>query len=361
MNGIQLAESGLLPDTLVRMGIRHMLRTRLNEIAIEDCEQALESKLNMLESWSRGPIAVVPELANDQHYEVAPAFFEKLMGSRLKYSCGYWPEGTDDLDASEEKMLQLTCERAGVENGMRILDLGCGWGSLSLWIAEHYPDAQILAVSNSKPQREFILNRCAQQGIDNVHAVTADINNFDAAQSAAPSSIPFDVGSGFDRVISIEMFEHIRNHRLLLSRIAGWLTQEGKLFVHHFSHRNTPYPYEARGEGDWMARVFFSGGIMPSDDLLSHFQDDLRVERSWRVNGSHYAKTCNAWLDRIDLQRESILSILAEIYGQGNERLWLQRWRIFCLACAELFDFNDGNEWWVSHVLMSRGGQGSVQ
>ena len=237
-------------------------------------------------------------------------------------------------------MLALTCERAEVADGMRVLDLGCGWGSLSLWLAERHRNVRILAVSNSKLQREFILARCATLGLDNVEVVTADVNSF------APDR-------RFDRVVSIEMFEHVRNHELLLSRIANWLEPDGKLFVHHFAHRERAYPYETTGEDDWMGRHFFSGGIMPSHDQLLHCQRDLLVERRWRVGGIHYQKTSEAWLARQDERRSEILPVLAGVYGESDAKLWFHRWRLFFLACAELFGARGGNEWWVTHVRMA--------
>jgi cyclopropane-fatty-acyl-phospholipid synthase len=223
---------------------------------------------------------------------------------------------------------------------MTVLDLGCGWGSLSIWVAERYPRCRVLAVSNSKPQREFILKRCSERKLENVEVVTSDINHFDPARR-------------FDRVISVEMFEHIRNYEWLLGRIAGWLEPGGKLFVHHFAHRERAYPYEAEGDDDWMARHFFSGGIMPSDDMLLHFQRDLVVDRKWRVNGMHYKQTAEAWLHMQDVQVDVLLPILAKVYGEGQAQLWFERWRLFFLACAELFGYRGGNEWWVTHVLMS--------
>ena len=338
--GIGLAEAGLLPDLIVRFGIRGLVRERLTEINEASCEQVLAAKRSRSEALSHGPIAVETDLANEQHYEVAPAFFEQVLGRYLKYSCGLWEDASCDLDRSEAAMLRLTCERAEVQNGMRILDLGCGWGSLSLWLAEQYPEAKIMSVSNSKPQREFILRRCHEQGIRNIEVRTADVN-------------VFEPGSQFDRVLSIEMFEHVQNHPLLLSRIGRWLTPDGKLFVHHFSHRETTYPFEVNGPNDWMSRYFFSGGIMPSDDLLLRCQQDLLVEQHWRVPGTHYQKTSEAWLARQDDRREVILPILAGVYGPDHAKQWFHRWRLFFLACAELFGYRGGEEWFVTHALMS--------
>jgi cyclopropane-fatty-acyl-phospholipid synthase len=339
--GIGLAERGLVPDSLVRLGIRRMLRQRLREIAQPDVEAAREVQHAFLSELRRGPLALVPELANEQHYEVPPAFFEQVLGTRLKYSCGLWPAGVHDLDEAEERMLELTCRRAGIADGARVLDLGCGWGSLSLWIAERFRHCRVIAVSNSKSQREFILAQAAARGLTDVEVVTADVNCF------APDR-------RFDRVVSVEMFEHVRNHPLLLSRIASWLEPDGRLFVHHFAHREHAYPYEARDEDDWMARTFFSGGIMPSDDLLLRCQDDLVVERHWRVNGRHYQRTCEAWLARQDERREAVLAALGRAYGSAQAQLWFQRWRLFFLACSELFGYRDGQEWWVTHVRMAR-------
>ncbi|MBW2497605.1 MAG: class I SAM-dependent methyltransferase [Deltaproteobacteria bacterium] len=340
MLGIRLAESGLLPDALIRIGIRNLLRKRLQTLSRPDCESTAEAEHGLREALRAGPIALHADQANEQHYEIPAAFYERVLGRRLKYSCGLWDEQVSSLDESEEGMLDLTARRAGIEDGMRILDLGCGWGSFSLWVAEHYPSCRILAVSNSKSQREFILARCRSEGFENIEVVTSDVNHF------RPDRL-------FDRVVSVEMFEHVRNHERLLANIASWLDPAGKLFVHHFAHRDQTYLFEDAGSDDWMAREFFTGGMMPSNNLLLHHQRDLLAERQWVVSGKHYQKTCEAWLQEQDAARNDLLPILAEAHGREDAKIAFQRWRLFFMACAELFGFRDGNEWWVSHVLMA--------
>ncbi len=348
MSSIDLVESGWVPDLAIRAGIRRLLRKRLGQTVPVRASDVEDSNHRFRTSVRGGPLALVPDLANEQHYEVAASFFEHVLGSHLKYSCGLFEGTTDlyttgfnatDLDAAEQRMLSLSSDRAQVEDGMSILDLGCGWGSLSLFLAERFPGSRILSVSNSKPQREFILGRCRQRGIENVEVVTSDVNQFEPDRR-------------FDRVLSIEMFEHVRNHELLLARIAGWLEPAGSLFVHHFSHRSTAYAFEDEGEDDWMARYFFSGGMMPSHDWLLHFQRDLVVDRQWVVDGTHYQRTAEAWLAKQDAQREAILEILAGVYGRPHAQLWFQRWRLFFMACAELFGYRDGQQWWVTHTRM---------
>jgi cyclopropane-fatty-acyl-phospholipid synthase len=337
---IGLAESGWLPDWLVRAGIRSILASRRRELLAPGIEGMFERKQRFFEALQDAPIAVSTHRANEQHYEVAPAFFELVLGPRMKYSAGLWDPGVESLAQSEDEMLAATCERAGVAGGMRVLDLGCGWGSLTLWIAEHFPDCDVLGVSNSKLQREFILRRAAESGLQNVEVVTADVNDF------APER-------RFDRVVSVEMFEHVSNHGLLLARIARWLAPEGRLFVHHFCHRDCAYPYVAEGDDDWMARHFFTGGIMPSEDLLLRNQRDLEVERQWRVSGLHYEKTSRSWLANLDARADAVLRALQTTAGEGGGPIALQRWRLFFLACAELFGSGGGGEWFVTHVRMS--------
>ena len=332
------AESGTLPDALIRIGIRRMLRARLREIAARNDDDSFN---NFLRATQAQPIAVVPEKANDQHYEVPTEFFQKVLGQRLKYSSCYWADGVSSLDEAEREALRITCRNANLTNGMDILELGCGWGSLSLWMAEQFPDSSITSVSNSNSQREFIQNRAEELGLSNLNVVTADMNDFQP-------------GSSFDRVVSVEMFEHMRNHRRLMERINDWLRPGGQLFVHIFCHKDSPYLFRSDGEQDWMGRHFFSGGIMPSADLLDRCGSPLNLVSQWKWNGSHYAKTCRAWLRNQDQSKASLREILAATYGDSAAGIWHQRWRLFFMACEELFAFNDGDEWFVSHYLFER-------
>ena len=338
---IDLVERGLVADFLVRQGMRRMLRKRLKVEEAGNRQQQAERKQTFIESCRSGPIALQTDKANEQHYEVPAAFFERVLGRNLKYSGCHWSPECRTLDEAEASALTISCERAELANGQRILELGCGWGSLSLWMAEHYPGSQITAVSNSATQREFIESNASERGLSNLHVVTADINEFSTDES-------------FDRVVSIEMFEHMRNYQELLSRIAGWLVPSGKLFVHIFCHRRTPYAFETDGAANWMGRYFFSGGTMPSEDLFSHFQNDMQLSRSWRWNGRHYGRTSNAWLSKMDAARSELLPVFEDTYGAADADRWMNRWRMFFMACAELFDFRNGNEWWVSHYQFQK-------
>jgi cyclopropane-fatty-acyl-phospholipid synthase len=330
---IGLAERGWLPDVFLRWGCRHFGARRLAEM--EASSDGAPERL--LERLREAPIAVDVGKANEQHYELPPAFFAAVLGARLKYSCAYWPPGVGDLDAAEEAMLDLTCRRAAVEDGMRILDLGCGWGSLTTWIAERYPRCTVQAVSNSRPQAAFIAERCRARGLANATTETADVNDF------APSG-------RFDRVLSVEMFEHVRNPGKLLGRVASWCEPDGRIFLHVFSHARYAYLFEAAGPGDWMARTFFTGGMMPSHDLYRHLQQDVILERDWRLDGTHYEKTSNAWLARLDARRDVVLDLFRSAYGAGDAARWLMRWRLFFMACAEVFGHRSGSEWGVTHL-----------
>ena len=283
----------------------------------------------------------MPEKANEQHYEVPPQFFELVLGANLKYSSGYWPKEVFSLDESEHEMLKITCERAGLVDGQDILELGCGWGSLTCFMAQKFPNSKITAVSNSKDQRNFIQQKNYKLNLQNIKVVTADMNDFSTDEK-------------FDRVISIEMFEHMRNYDELLKRIDGWLKQNGKLFVHIFSHKEIAYPFEDKGDGDWMARQFFSGGQMPSHRLLMSFPDRMKIEKDWRVSGIHYKKTSLAWLRKMDTNKIEVLELFKTTYGEKDASVWLQRWRIFFMSCEVLFGFNEGSEWGVSHYLFEK-------
>ncbi len=338
-----ILERDLIPDWLIRVGIRRLLAERLRE---ESSPEGQRRRGHFLAGLRESPIALIPDAANRQHYEVPARFFDLVLGPHRKYSCAYWDASTPDLGAAENRMLQRYMERARIEDGQRILDLGCGWGSLSLYLASRYPNSRIVGVSNSHSQRRFILEQAERLGLQNLEIVTADMNRF------APSDFGFE--QPFDRIVSVEMFEHMRNYDELLHRIAGWLTPEGSLFVHIFCHREFAYPFEVRGSNDWMAEHFFSGGIMPSRHLLHTFHDDLVVQEQWAVSGTHYQKTSEAWLENMDGDRDEISALFRETYGAGQERRWIVRWRVFFMACAELFGYQNGKEWMVAHYRFAK-------
>jgi cyclopropane-fatty-acyl-phospholipid synthase len=338
---VQWMEQGILPDALIRAGIRRLVRKRLASLELGDTEARAEYVETFVRSMDFAPIAPTPHLANEQHYEVPSEFFEQVLGPHRKYSACYWPAGVTTLAQAEGAALEVTCSRAGIGPGMHILELGCGWGSLTLWMAEHYPSCQIVGVSNSASQREYILGQASRRGLRNVQVLTCDMNEFQPSDR-------------FDRVISVEMFEHMRNYRRLLRRVHDWLVPGGHFFMHIFCHGGLPYEFLDEGPDDWMGRHFFSGGIMPSDDLPLHFQQDLHLLQRWRWNGQHYEKTANAWLANLDRRRDDVLPVLERTYGPAEAMRWHERWRAFFMACAELFGHERGERWWVSHYLFER-------
>lgn len=343
---IRLAEKGLLPDRLIRQGITNLSKQRLQEIVANNCEVGAQIETDFFASMSDAPIALVPELANAQHYELPTEFFELCLGKHRKYSSCFWMEETSSLEDAETQALQLSAEHADLQDGQHILELGCGWGSLTLWMASHYPNSRITAVSNSNSQREYINKAAKERGLKNITVITCDMNTFEPSQ--------FSIEADFDRVVSVEMFEHMRNHQVLYAKIHDWLIPGGKFFMHIFVHRSTPYAFEVQGDDDWMSQYFFSGGMMPSDDLPLHFQEKLKLNRRWRWDGTHYEKTANAWLANMDKHEAAITPILVKTYGAQDAVKWRNRWRIFYMACAELFGYNNGQEWWVSHYQFER-------
>ncbi|MEO6928961.1 MAG: cyclopropane-fatty-acyl-phospholipid synthase family protein [Casimicrobiaceae bacterium] len=338
---ISWTEHALLPDALVRAGIRRLVRQRLADIRANDVEAAADLLERFVEAMVDAPVALLPDKANQQHYEVPAEFYASVLGARRKYSSCYFAPGVTALDDAEDAALAATCERAGLADGMRILELGCGWGSLTLYMAARYPTSRITAVSNSHSQREHIVAEAGRQGLSNIEVITADMNAFATDER-------------FDRIVSVEMFEHMRNWDVLFARVRRWLVPGGCFFMHVFVHRLVPYAFDINDSSDWMSRHFFSGGMMPSDDLALRFPQHLALKRRWRWDGTHYQKTANAWLVNLDAHHDEAVAALGDTYGEERAEQWLQRWRIFYMACAETFGFNRGQEWFVSHYLFER-------
>lgn len=342
---INLTEQGLMPDPIVRRGILGLLGQRLRALP-QDCEAQADWTERFIRALREAPIAVRTEAANEQHYEVPSGFFELVLGPHRKYSCAHWGERCTSLAEAEAEALRLTCEHAGLADGQRVLELGCGWGSLTLWMAACYPRSTITAISNSHSQRAYILRQARVRGLGNIEVLTVDMNEFEPAQT-------------FDRVVSVEMFEHMRNWPELFGRINSWLAPRGIFLMHVFCHRAVPYLFEARDSSDWMSRHFFSGGMMPSDALAVRLQDRLRLQRQWRWRGLHYQRTAEAWLANMDGNRDAVRAVLAATYGASEVDLWWGRWRMFFMACAELFGYAGGQEWWVSHYRFCRAEDGA--
>jgi cyclopropane-fatty-acyl-phospholipid synthase len=347
MNGIlspllRVVEQDRVPDWAIRLGMRYFIRKSLQKQSQNgDVVAQKESARALIAQLQKEPIAAHTAEANAQHYELPTEFFLAVLGPRLKYSSCLYQSPDETLAQAEENMLALSCQRAQVEDGMSILELGCGWGSLSLWLCEKYPNARIVAVSNSRTQRAYIMDAAAKRGFKNLEVVTADMNDFDTTQT-------------FDRVMSIEMFEHMRNYECLMQKVAGWLKPEGKLFVHIFTNRQ--YPFMVNAQNNWLAQYFFTGGVSPSDDLLLYFQRDLHILDHWRVNGAHYARTLEAWLKTFDEKRKSLEPLFESTYGKKDMVAWIVRWRMFFMSCAELMGFNKGNAYIISHYLFGKRG-----
>jgi len=336
-----LLEKNKIPDFLIRIGIRKLLKQRLLDETKANVELQQQALMALIDELKASPIAVNTTDANEQHYEVPTAFYQYCLGKHLKYSSGYWKDGVNSIDVSEEDMLNLTCERAELQNGQEVLELGCGWGSLSLFMAAKFPQSSFTVVSNSRTQKIYIDGQAQQRGIANLTVLTIDINNF-------------SIDKTFDRVVSVEMFEHMRNYQKLMYKVASVLKPKGKLFVHIFTHKTLAYKFEVKDESDWMSKYFFTGGIMPSDDLLLYFNEHASIEKHWQVSGQHYAKTAEAWLQNMDKHKTQIMPLFEKTYGNDNALKWWVYWRIFYMACAELWKYNNGEEWIVSHYLFNK-------
>eukprot|EP01039_Chlorochromonas_danica_P007665 gene7665-8470_t len=342
---LPIIEQNIFPDFLLRIAIRQEIEMELAKIKKLTIEEKASFLQKFVEELRQSPIAIQQKAANEQHYEVPDEFYQLVLGPRLKYSSGYWTavegSGYCSLAQSEIVMLDLYCQRAEIADGMKIVDLGCGWGSVTLYLAERYPKATILSISNSVSQREYIEKTAVERGLTNITVFTGDITVF---------TLPDEHLETIDRVISIEMFEHMKNYALLMHKISTWLKTGGKLFVHIFTHVEMPGHYES----GWMTENFFTGGTLPSDDLLLYFQEDLHIEKHWLVNGQHYQKTLEAWLQVMDIKKAVVLPLLGKVYGPDQALKRFVYWRLFFMGCAEFFGIRQGEEYLVSHYLFAK-------
>jgi cyclopropane-fatty-acyl-phospholipid synthase len=329
---LSLAESGFIPDVLIKIAARYISNKRLNEQSVDD------NKDKIITVLSRGAVAEKTYDANEQHYEVPPEFFKYVLGTNLKYSCSLFND-VDSLDDAEESMLKLYMDRADIKDGHEVLDLGCGWGSFSLYVAERYPNINITSVSNSSDQIAYIKNEAHKKDLLNIKALRMDVNNL-------------ELNKQFDRIVSIEMFEHLRNYKLILNSLNHALKPDGKLFIHIFCHKKLTYLYEMKNNLDWMTKYFFQGGIMPSKDIFQYFEGELEIINQWDINGNHYSKTCKAWLNNHYKNKKKILDIFEKHYDEP--KIWFNRWRIFFLSCEAFFALNNGKEYFVGHYLFKK-------
>lgn len=338
---LKLIESGKVPDQAIRAAIRHLSKKRLAQEGRFDPALAAQRYMEVLQILQHSDIAIETDKANEQHYELPTEFFQAVLGKRLKYSASLFNSNKTTLDQAEELALASYCERAQLKDGQDILEIGCGWGSLSLWMAEHYPNANIIVVSNSATQRVYIQEQARLKQFDNLSVITCDVNVLELAAES------------FDRVVSVEMFEHVRNYQKLFEKISTWLKPEGLLLCHIFCHRFLHYPFEVKNEFDWMSKYFFSGGLMPAASTFLHFQDHLQLEQHWQWSGTAYERTANAWLENMDRNVNMLKPVFEKTYGK-DAAAWWQRWRIFFMACAELFGYEKGQEWVIGHFLFNK-------
>ena len=338
MNIYSILEKEIVPEWLIRQGIRNMLARKVREITIDDVEERQAREIAFVQDLKQRPIAIKTKKANEQHYEVPTEFFLKVLGPHMKYSCALFENGTQTLQEAEVQMLELTCRRAELSDGKKILELGCGWGSLSLFMAEKFKNSHITAVSNSSTQKQYIDEQAKLRNIENLQVITQDMNDFDTCET-------------FDRIVSVEMFEHLKNYREMFYRVSKWMQPDARFFLHIFTHHRYAYHYENIDGTDWLTEYFFQGGMMPSNDLVLHFQEHLELEKHWCVSGTHYQRTSECWLARMKENRSEIEPILAQTYGDSNVTRWWVYWQLFFLACAELWGYKNGNEWLVSHYL----------
>lgn len=331
----------LVPDVIIRYGVRQELNGDLQKVQVLNSSEKKDKEMAFVKELRGLPIAIEQQEANRQHYEVLDDFYRLVLGPQLKYSCCLFENSSSTLAEAEIAMLELYCIRAELEDGMKIIDLGCGWGSLTLFLAKKYPHSQITSISNSKSQKAYIDSEAKKYGLSNVTVFTGDIANFDLPQS---------LHGTHHRVMSVEMFEHMKNYHLLLKKISPWLRDDGKLFVHIFVAKDVPHHFEK----GWMSETFFTGGTLPSDHLLLYFQDNFHCQGHWRVNGAHYSRTLEAWLQLLDGRRSEAMPILRRTYGADRAVKWLVNWRLFFIACSEFFSMSNGEEYFVSHYLFAK-------